>query len=160
MLGKKSPKGQADFARPSIVFPCDLPTWPTVENLLLEIQSVKSTDEMVTLMLKIHDLCNISVETPGKNTLFKLRIKILKYHSYENSDLAVYANYKAKRLLMNLVNMISIIHHHLVLESIQEDKRAKRIPFIFSVCKMSEIYICELQLHKMFLMIWLQISKT
>ena len=78
MLGKKSPKGQADFARPSIVFPCDLPTWPTVENLLLEIQSVKSTDEMVTLMLKIHDLCNISVETPGNNIVFKLRVKLLK----------------------------------------------------------------------------------
>ena len=51
--------------KPGLVFPCDLPTWPTVANLLLEIQTVKSADEMVTIMLKIHDLCNISVEAPG-----------------------------------------------------------------------------------------------
>ena len=55
----------ATLPKPSLVFPCDLPTWATVEKLLLEIQTVDSTDDMVNIMLKIHDLCNISVETPG-----------------------------------------------------------------------------------------------
>ncbi len=69
-MGKKRPKSRAKAVpRPSIVFPCDLPTWSTVENLLMSIQSVESTDEMATIMIKIHDLCNISVETPGTTAL-------------------------------------------------------------------------------------------
>ena len=69
-MGKKGSKGQsAPVVRPGLVFPCDLPTWPTIENLLLEIQTVKSTDQMVTIMLKIHDLCNISVDAPGTSFL-------------------------------------------------------------------------------------------
>jgi len=35
----------------------------------IAIQSVQSTDEMVMIMLKIHDLANISVESHGKNIL-------------------------------------------------------------------------------------------
>lgn len=49
-------------AIPEVVLPCDLPYWPAVQSLLLELQHVDDTDDLVRIMARIQAISNVSVD--------------------------------------------------------------------------------------------------
>ena len=79
-----------------ILLPCDLSTWPSVVSYLNVLTSgLDSIQDVIVVLLQIHDLCNISIFNDeddaryGKYQLwsFKLEIFFLNSQSFELSFL-------------------------------------------------------------------------
>ena len=50
---------------PKVLLPSDLPSWRCVQESILALQDVQSTDHMVAVMIRIHNLSRISIEIQG-----------------------------------------------------------------------------------------------
>ncbi|XP_043480627.1 uncharacterized protein LOC122510220 isoform X2 [Leptopilina heterotoma] len=50
-----------------VMLPCDLPWWPAVIKQLDKAAAARNTKELLDIMLKLHDMCNISLDPDEDN---------------------------------------------------------------------------------------------
>ncbi len=43
-----------------VVLPCDLPLWPSAQELLLRVEAAREMDLLCDLLLRLHRLCSVS----------------------------------------------------------------------------------------------------
>ncbi|XP_033219409.1 uncharacterized protein LOC117174413 isoform X2 [Belonocnema kinseyi] len=50
-----------------VMLPCDLPWWSSVVKQLDKAASARNTEDLLDAMLRLHDMCNISLDPDGDN---------------------------------------------------------------------------------------------